>query len=412
MAAIPKLDIYQGTGPNVVWNTATNWSGGVVPGASATALFTSSAMFSAPVEVGTLMLIGRETVSINSAVKTDSTNTCESFMVCQDSNVTFDAGSSLTDAGGFEVGVHGVGSVTVDAASGSLAAPTLNMQDVKVGQFNGGVGTFTLAGGSVGVVAPCLVGLEGQGTLNMSGTAALNTNGLGLGTEATGSGHLNMSGHASAMVASWMDVGTAIAGSPGGVGAVTLSGSASLLCKGTVSVGAGSSVSLAGGTLGLGVLGTGLIVNQGGSVSGNGTISSASHGVTVNGTLDSSGGTLMLAGNLAGTGAVEIGAGSTLDLVSSKISAPTLSFMGATGTLELSPQVSGAFDIAGFLAGDQLLVSGIDHTSWNGTTDVLSLSEHGHIMDNLTLTGVAANAAFSVTPGIGGSVIALVPSHH
>ncbi len=412
MAAIPNLEIYQGTGPNVVWNTPGNWSGGVVPGASATALFTSSAVLAAPVEVGTLMLIGSETVSINSAIKTDSTNTCESFMVCQDSNVTFDAGSSLADAGGFEVGVHGVGSVTVDAASGSLAAPTLNMQDVKIGQFSGGVGTLTLAGGSVNVVAPCLVGLEGQGTLNMSGTAALNANGLGLGTEATGSGHVNMSGHASAIVASWMDVGTAAAGSAGGTGAVTLSGNASLFCKGTVSVGAGSSVALAGGTLGLGVLGTGLVIGQGGTVSGNGAIASASKGVTVNGTLESAGGTLVVTGSLAGTGAVEIGAGSTLDLAASRISAPVLSFMGATGTLELSPQVSGAFDIAGFQAGDQLLVSGIDHASWNGTTDVLSLSEHGHVMANLTLTGVAANAAFSVTPGIGGSVIALVPSHH
>ncbi len=412
MAAIPNLEIYQGAGPNVVWNTASNWSGGVVPGAANTALFTSSAVLTGPVEVGTLMLIGSETVAINGAIKTDSTNTCEGFMVCQDSNVTFNAGSSLTDAGGFEVGVHGVGSVTVAAASGSLAAASLHVQDLKIGQFSGGVGTLTLAGGSVAVVAPCTIGLAGQGTMNMSGTAALTANGLGLGSQATGSGHLNMSGHASIAAASWMNIGTAVQGTAGGTGAVTLSGNASLFCKGTVSVGAGSSVTLAGGTLGAGVLGSGLVINQGATVSGNGTISSASQGVTVNGKLESAGGTLMVTGNLAGTGAVEIGAGSTLDLVSSRISAPTLSFMGATGTLELAPGVSGAFSIAGFQAGDQLLVSGIDHASWNSTTDVLSLSAHGQVMDNLTLSGVAANAAFSVTPGIGGSVIALAPSHH
>ena len=130
MAAIPNFEIYQGTSPNVVWNTASNWSAGVVPGAAQTALFTHSAVLTGPVEVGTLMLIGSETVSINGAIKTDSTNTCESFMVCQDSNVTFNAGSSLSDAGGFEVGVHGVGSVTVASASGSLAAASLHMQDI------------------------------------------------------------------------------------------------------------------------------------------------------------------------------------------------------------------------------------------------------------------------------------------
>ncbi len=412
MAAIPNLEVYQGTSSNVAWNTASNWSGGVVPGAANTALFTHNAVLSGPIEVGTLMLIGSETVSINGAIKTDSTNVCESFMVCQDSNVTFNAGSSLTDAGGFEVGVHGVGSVTVDGASGSLAAASLHVANLKIGQFTGGVGTLTLAGGSVSVVAPCLVGLAGQGTLNMSGTSTLTANGLGLGAQVTGSGHLNMSGNASAYAASWIDIGTAVAGGIGGTGAVALSGNASLACRDTVTVGAGSSVTMAGGTLSAGIGGMGLVVDQGGTVSGNGTIVSASHGVTVNGSLESAGGTLMVTGNLSGMGKVEIGAGSTLDLVASKISAPTLSFMGSTGTLELAPEVGGAFSIAGFQAGDQLLVAGIDHASWNGTTDVLSLSEHGQVMDQLHLTGVAANAAFSVTPGIGGSMIALVPSHH
>ena len=412
MAATSNLEIYQGTSPNVVWNTASNWSGGVVPGAANTALFTQSAVLAGPVEVGTLMLIGSETVSINGALKTDSTNTCESFMVCQDSNVTFNAGSSLADAGGFEVGVHGVGSVTLNGATATQAAANLHVQDLKVGQFSGGVGTLAMAGGSISVVAPCSIGLAGQGTLDMGGTAALTANGFGLGTQATGSGHLAMSGHASVTAAGWMNIGTAVAGSAGGTGTVTLSGNASLFCKGTVSLGAASSVALAGGTLGSGTLGTGVMLGQGATASGNGTIASLSQGVTVNGLLESSGGTLVVNGMLAGTGAVEIGAGSTLDLTASRISAPTLSFLGATGTLELAANVSGAFSIAGFQAGDRLLVSGIDTASWNGTTDMLSLSGHGHVMDTLHLTGVAANAAFSVTPGIGGSVIALVPSHH
>ncbi len=412
MAAIPNLEIYQGTGANAVWNTASNWSGGYVPGAADTALFTHSAVLTGPIAVGTLMLIGSETMSINGAIQTESTNTCESFMVCQDSNVTFNAGSSLSDAGGFEVGVHGVGSVTVAAASGSTAAANLHMQDIKIGQFESGVGTLTLAGGTVGVVAPCLVGLDGQGTLNMSGTSTLTALGLGLGTDVTGAGQLNMSGNASLTASSWMQIGTAVQGGVGGTGTVTLAGNSTLTAKSMVSIGAGSSVTMAGGTFNIGVGGAGLVIDQGGTVSGNGTVASASHGVMDNGALESAGGTLVVTGNLVGMGSVQIGAGSTLDLVSSKISVPTLSFMGSTGTLELAPEVGGTFHIAGFQAGDQLLVAGIDHASWNGSTDVLSLSENGQVLDKLTLTGVAAGSSFSVTPGIGGSVIALVPAHH
>ena len=412
MAAIPHLEVYQGTGPNAVWNTASNWSGGVVPGAINTALFVHSAILSGPISVGTLMLIGSETMSINGAIQTTSTNTCESFMVCQDSNVTFNAGSSLSDAGGFEVGVHGVGTVTVAAASGTLAAASLHMQDIKIGQFSGGVGTLTLAGGNVSVVAPCLVGLDGQGTLNMSGSSALTAVGLGLGTDVTGSGHLNMSGNASLTTSGWMQIGTAIVGGIGGVGAVTLAGNSSLASKSALSVGAGSSITLAGGSLSSGLGGNGLTINQGGTISGYGTIASASHGVSDNGVLESSGGTLVITGNLTGMGAVEIGTGSTLDLVASKIWAPAISFMGATGTLELPSEIGGTFHIAGFQAGDQLLMAGIDHASWNSTLGVLSLSEDGHMLDSLKLTGVAAGSTFSVTPGIGGSVIALVPTHH
>ncbi len=412
MAAIPNLEIYQGTGPNVVWNTAGNWSSGYVPGAATTALFTHSAVLTGPIEVGTLMLIGSETMSINGAIKTDSPNICESFMVCQDSNVTFNAGSSLNDAGGFEVGVRGVGSVTVAAASGGLAAPTLQVGGVKIGQFGAGVGTLTLAGGSVNSVGPVLLGIDGNGTLNMSGTSTLTTIGFGVGTDSTGVGELSMSGNASLTSSGWMFIGTAVQGGIGGTAAVTLAGNSSLACKGSVSVGEGSSVTLAGGTLSAGVAGNGLTIMQGATISGNGTIVSASHGVTDNGVLESSGGTLVVTGNLTGLGAVEIGTGSTLDLVASKIWAPTLSFMGSTGTLELAPEISGTFHIAGFQAGDQLLVSGIDHASWNSSLDILSLSEHGQVLDKLNMTGIAAGSTFSVTPGIGGSVIALVPSTH
>jgi hypothetical protein len=55
-------------------------------------------------------------------------------------------------------------------------------------------------------------------------------------------------------------------------------------------------------------------------------------------------------------------------------------------------------------------MKGIDQASWSGTSDVLSLSEHGQVMDRLTLVGVSANAVFHVTPGANGSDIAMMPA--
>ena len=412
MASLPNLQVYKGTGPVADWHTASNWSAGYVPGAADTALFLHSAVLNGPIEVGTLMLIGSETMSISGAIKTDSTNQCESFMVCQDSNVTFNAGSSLSDAGGMEVGVHGVGTVTIDGASGSAAAASLSMVDLKIGQFAAAVGTVNIASGNVNVQFPTFVGQMGQGTLNITGTGTETTGGLGLGADQGGSGTLNMSGNAVLTATSWMQIGDAVVGGVGGTGVVNLSGNSDLISKGTASIGAGSTVNVAGGTFTIGGAGMGLIINQAGQLSGNGTVTSAYHGVTDNGLLASSGGTLVVTGNLSGMGAVQVGTGSTLDLVASHISVPSIAFMGSTGTLELAPEVSGNFSIANFEAGDQLLVSGIDSAAWNGSTDMLTLSEHGQALDHLTLTGVAANASFSVTPGIGGSVIALVPTHH
>ncbi len=412
MATLPKLEVYTGTATNVTWGTGSNWSAGYVPGAANTALFLHSANLSGPVEVGTLMLIGAETVSINGAIKTDSTNTCESFMICQDAAVTFNAGSSLTDAGGMEVGVHGVGSVTVAAGTSTAAAANLNMEDLKVGQFTGAVGTLTLAGGNLTAVGPTLIGVLGQGTMNVGGSATESSNQLALGVNAGGSGTLNMSGNASVTAKMLLSVGSAVQGGVGGTGDVTLGGHATLNAGAFASVGAGSAIAMAGGTLNIGSRGTGLTINQGGTVSGYGAVNSSVQSVVVNGTLGSAGGTLVVTGNVSGMGTLSIGTGSTLDLVASRVSTPNISFLGSTGTLELATEVHGVTTIGGFQGGDQLLMAGIDHASWNGSTDVLTLSEHGQMMDQFTLTGVAAGASFSVTPGIGGSVIALTPAHH
>jgi hypothetical protein len=64
--------------------------------------------------------------------------------------------------------------------------------------------------------------------------------------------------------------------------------------------------------------------------------------------------------------------------------------------------------LTGFAMGDEIVMSGVNGVTWNGSTDVLSLTENGHVVDQLTLSGVAANAAFHVTAGSNGSVISMV----
>ena len=407
MASLPHLDIYTGTGPVADFSNAADWSTGVAATGINTALFLQSAIINGPVTVGTLMLVGSETMSINGAITTDSTNPCESFMCCQDSNATFNAGSTLADAGGFVVGVHGQGTVTIAGASGGMAAATVHMQDMQIGQFWKGVGTVTVAGNVVDA-GPTLVGVQGNGTLNLVGTGTEVSQGFGVGVWGQGVGHVTLSGSSVLTANAWMQIGDATPTTVGGVGTVTVSDSAVLWSKNLASVGTGSAVNLAGGTFNTGAL----VINKGAQVSGYGALNSASPTINDMGVIASAGGKLVVTGNVYGTGAIQVGTGSTLDLAASKISVPTIAFMGSSGTLELSNQVSGAFSITGFQAGDQLLMAGVDSAAWNGTTDVLTLSGQGHVVDHLTLVGVAANAQFSVTPGIGGGLIALAPAHH
>ena len=408
MASNPVSITYLGHGQSGIWSDPKNWTNGVVPGAANTALFTTSAVLNGPIEVDNLMLLGAETITVTGQLKTDSTNSCQSFMACEGAQVTFTAGSHLIDAGGFITGIDAAANIVVDGASGSAAAAVLNVADMKLGQMDGGSGTLTLAGGILNDQGIAFVGLEGTGILNVSGAGQANIAGLTIGVQAGATGQLNLSDTATVNVSGWMSIGTAISGAPGGDGIATVGTGSTLYCDHGFFVSDGSSISMQGGTLLSGPDGLGLQIRQGGTVSGHGAITAAAKAVTDNGLLASAGGTLVVTGNLNGMGVVQIGAGSTLDLVSSKITTPTLAFMGPAATLELSTGVTGNFTISGFAASDQIVMNGIDAASWNGALHVLSLSDHGQVLDRLTLAGVAAYAAFAVTAGASGSIISMV----
>ena len=154
--------------------------------------------------------------------------------------------------------------------------------------------------------------------------------------------------------------------------------------------------------------GTGFQVEQGATVSGHGTINSTNQGTTDRGVIESSGGTLVIDGNITGAGALQIGAGSTLDLNASKIGVGSISFLGTGDTLGLTAPVHG-LTFGGFAAGDQIVLSGVDALSWNSSTDVLSLSDGGHLVDQMTFSGEASGASFHLGQSSAGAIITLVP---
>ena len=413
MASSPVTSTYIGLGKAGAWSDPKNWSNGVAPGAANTALFTSSATINGPVEVANLMLLGMETITINGQVKTDNTNSCQSFMACDGAEITFAAGSSLLDAGGFITGIDAAANIVVDGATGSLAAAVLNVADLKLGKADDGSGTLTLAGGILNDSGGGAVGLEGTGILNVSASGKAFFGGLTIGAQAGAAGQLNLTGSATVSVSGWTSIGTSIAGAPGGDGIVSIGTGSTFYCDNGFYLSDGSAISVQGGTLLAGPDGVGLQIRPGGTVTGYGTITAAAKGVTDNGLLASAHGTLMVSGNISGMGALQIGAGSTLDLVSSKISGPTISFMGPNATLELATGVTGNDPIGGFAATDQIIMAGIDAESWNGAAHVLTLSEHGQALARLTLTGVAAGASFSLVNTHGFATISLIsPAAH
>jgi hypothetical protein len=407
---VSQFKLYTGNGQSGVWNDPNNWTNGLVPGPADTALITKSAVLNGSIEVDQVMFLGTETITINAALKTDDTNTCKGVMVCDHAVATFEPGSTLSDAGGFITGNDSVGTTYVDGAANGKAAAVLNTTVLKVGQTSEGTGVLNVAG-IINNSGGSYVGFGGNGTMNVTGNGQVNlAKGLVVGNFATSVGTVNLSGNGEVTAAN-VQIGNSTSGAPGGVGTVTVGVGAHLNSASTIAVNYGSALVMAGGTASV-VNINGVQINAGGSVSGYGHISAGNGAVVDNGALASSGGTLLLSGNVNGMGSVHIGAGSTLDISANKINVPHITFMGSNATLELTTGVNGSFSLDGFAATDQILMAGIDAVSWNGSTDMLSLSEQGHVMDTLHFDSVPTGMAFHLTQeNSAPSIITLIPSH-
>jgi hypothetical protein len=251
------------------------------------------------------------------------------------------------------------------------------------------------------------IGLTGLGTVNATGTGQVNLGDLVLGFNAGAVGHLNLSGAATVNVAGFSNIGTSENGAPGGTGTVSVGGTAKFSSDHSTYVNYGSSVTLAGGSFNVGNDGT-LFVEKTATVSGHGTLSSLLHGIVDNGVITSSGGTLLVTGNINGSGALQIGSGSTMDINASRISVASMNFLGTGDTLGLTAPVAG-LTLTGFAAGDELNVAGVDALSWNGTSDVLTLSDLGQVVSHMTLSGVAAGATFHLSQNSAGAMITMSP---
>ncbi len=424
-STLPKGTVsFNGHGQAGNWSDAANWTGGIVPSAaSGNALFTSDATLNNSFSVYSMMMLGTEAIDVTGTLNTLSTNRCASFMICNGAHVTFSPTATMNDAGGLIVGVHEQGWFT--AQGSGTAHASINSLSAKIGQFTGSSGTMTVDDGVWHNSSRVLVGLSGQGSLTVSNGGQVTVGqDFGIGINKGGTGQVTVSGNSTLSVGSFTVIGAnggdsdTPTTSPTGIG----TGSLSVQSGATFSTGlfmtvsAGSSVGMAGGTLAVGHAERGLTIGAGATLSGYGTVSvgvagQTMAGITDNGVVQASGGTLTLNSGLAGTGQVQIAAGSTLAVNGASIGVPSIAFTGSNGTLSLSHGIADHATISGFAAGDSILMAGVNAMSFNASTDVLSLSSGGHVVDTLQLSGSYASNAFALTQSGPDAVIGFASVH-
>ncbi len=414
--------MFSGHGQAGNWSDPANWTGNVLPNTtSSTALFNANETLNSSFSVFNMMVLGNETLTINGTLTTTSTNLCRSFMVCDNATTNFTSTSVLNDAGGLIVGVEATG--TFSAIGNGAAHPVLNSRDGKIGQHQNSNGTMTLNDAVWNVSDRMFVGLSGIGNLTESaGTHVSVAACFGIGANLGGTGHVTLSGGSTLSVGTFAIIGgngidTDTPPPPGtgtGTGTLTVGAGSTFSAAMSLQVSAGSTVTLAGGTVSVGNAYPGLMLS--GALSGYGTVSVGpagqnSAGITDNGVVTASGGTLVLNSSIAGTGALQIASGSTLAINGHSIGVPSIAFTGSNGTLDLAHGIADHATITGFAAGDSILMAGVDAMSFNASTDVLSLSSGGHVVDQLQLTGTYASTAFSLTETSAGAVIGFASTH-
>ncbi len=388
---------FTGSGTVGNWNDPANW-GGQAPGASDTAIVSTSALETGAFTTGRLMLLGQEQVTFDGAITTLSTAPCTSLMVCDNAVATFAPGSSVHVAGGFVTGNEGVGTLHLNDATVDVAGT------FKLGNTAVASGTATMVGGSLTVQQNLVVGGFGKGSFTVTGGSISVGAALMVAHGAGSSGSMSLiGGHVTAQR-------VLVGPENHGPGTLSVSGGGLLEGQAKIAIGSGSALVLANGTAEAGSSGAGIDVFAGATLSGHGALVAPVVTVDAGGLIDAQGGTLSIAANVAGSGEIKIEAGSTVALTGEKLGSVQIAFAGSNAALDLAHGISSGATLTGFAAGDSLVMPGVDALSWNAAHDVLTLSEGGTVVDRLHLTGSWGQAdPFVLTESSAGAVITLAP---
>ncbi len=414
MTTTHGIKTFTGHGQFGNWSDSSNWANGAAPGIADKALIGVSTSMNGSFTASTIMFLGTEAVTINGTMNSLSTGECNSLMICDHAVVTASSTALVNASGGIVVGLDTVGALI--AQSNGTTHSAINGLSMKIGQKAGSLGSVTLDGSVMHLSQHLSVGLVGTGTLALSDAAHVTVGtDMHVGEVKGAIGHLVLSGGSTLAVAGQASIGTH------GTGTVAISGGSVLSAGHGVDIVGGSAVTLSAGTMTATppVGGHAAVqVEAGATLSGNGTVTCVASsqtipaGITDNGTITATGGALVLNGNVSGSGSIQISANSSVAITGATVGLSTIAFAGSNGSLALSHgSVTDHVSITGFAAGDGILMSGVDAIAWNGTTDVLSLTSAGHVVDNLHLAGSYTAGSFTLTQVSGGALIGLGPVH-
>jgi len=410
MSSVTSPRVYTGHGQTGNWADRANWDGTIAPTADAAVLIPVSATLNGSFTARIAMLLGQETVTLNGALTTTSPGLCISFMVCNGATAVFTPTASLHDAGGIVVGADQNGVLL--AQGNATAHATLTTVSGKLGLNSGSSGTATLSGAVWNNSQNFYAGLGGTGSLTVNNSGALNVGTsfvVGCGTKSSGTVAISAGGQVN--VGTYAKIGGGDLSIVGGTGTVSVATGGTFSVAGPLKIASTSSLVLSGGTVNAPDTAVGLQVWADGTLSGYGTVNATGFGISDAGTIRAAGGTLVLNGNISGTGQMQIADTSTIKITGATIGHATIAFTGHNATLSLAHGATSQATLTGFAAGDSIVMPGIDAFSWNGTTDVLTLSSAGHAVETLQFNGTYGTNPFALTQTTAGAVIAFSPHH-
>jgi T5SS/PEP-CTERM-associated repeat protein len=407
---------YSGGGLTGNWSDPLNWSGGVAPGITDTALVHGGpgTTVTSTVSVSNIMLIGGETVTFDNTVNTYGLGACTGFMVCINSTAVFAPGSTLNDAGGaLLVGVGGVGGFVAQGTASQ--ATIIHSNNATIGKSAIASGTVTIDGATWNNDKVVFLGYMGQGALNVLNGGQVNIAGnLAMGFAAGAVGQATLSSGGTITVMGAAALGGGDPNTPFGTSLLTVNAGSLFDVKNLARVETGSAIHMAGGTVSVGDTSAWMTVFAGAQISGFGTVTTRAGGQMDNeGTIKATGGTLQINGVAFGQGTMQIGDHSTIAITAGSLYQSSIAFSGVDANLALAHGTVVKAEIDGFTTGDTISMAGIDHATWSSVAQSLTLSSAGHIVDTLHVAGSYAGDVFNVSQVNGVGVISVSsPSAH